>query len=103
MMQRRLTMTGSTLRARPVAEKAAIAAELRTHVWPLLESGAVRPVIHATFPLRAAADAHRVHGIGRAHRQARAGHHVAAGLSRPDVRLKADATVSCSTIPHPCS
>ena len=51
MMQRRLTLTGSTLRARPVAEKGAIAAELRAHVWPLLESGAVRPVIHATFPL----------------------------------------------------
>src|SRR3954468_1465080 len=51
MMQRRLTLTGSTLRARPVAEKAAIAAELRTHVWPLLEAGTVRPLIHATFPL----------------------------------------------------
>ena len=60
MMQRRLTLTGSTLRARPVAEKGAIAAALREHVWPLLESGAVRPVIHATFPLRSAAESHRV-------------------------------------------
>jgi putative PIG3 family NAD(P)H quinone oxidoreductase len=60
IMQRRLTLTGSTLRARPVAEKAAIAAQLRAHVWPLLESGAVTPVIHATFPLRDAAGAHRV-------------------------------------------
>ena len=60
MMQRRLTLTGSTLRARPIAEKAAIAVELRAHAWPLLEAGTVRPVIHATFPLRAAADAHRV-------------------------------------------
>jgi putative PIG3 family NAD(P)H quinone oxidoreductase len=60
MMQRRLTLTGSTLRARPIAEKGAIAAALRRHVWPLLESGAVSPVIHATFPLRDAAEAHRV-------------------------------------------
>jgi putative PIG3 family NAD(P)H quinone oxidoreductase len=60
IMQRRLTLTGSTLRARPVAEKGAIAAGLRAHVWPLIESGAVRPVIHATFPLRDAAAAHRV-------------------------------------------
>ena len=59
MMQRRLTLTGSTLRARPVSEKGAIAAALRARVWPLLESGAVRPVIHATFPLRSAAEAHR--------------------------------------------
>ena len=41
-------------------EKGAIAAAVNAHVWPLLESGAVRPVIHATFPLRAAADAHRL-------------------------------------------
>jgi putative PIG3 family NAD(P)H quinone oxidoreductase len=60
MMQRRLTLTGSTLRSRPVAEKGAIAAELVTHVWPLLDAGTVRPMIHATFPLRAAAEAHRV-------------------------------------------
>jgi NADPH2:quinone reductase len=60
MMQRRLTLTGSTLRARPVAEKGAIAAALRERVWPLLDSGAVRPVIHATFPLGSAAESHRV-------------------------------------------
>jgi putative PIG3 family NAD(P)H quinone oxidoreductase len=60
LMQRRATLTGSTLRARSVAEKGAIAAALRQRVWPLLESGAVAPVIHATFPLRSAADAHRV-------------------------------------------
>jgi NADPH2:quinone reductase len=59
IMQRRLTITGSTLRARPVADKAAIAAALRHHVWPLLESGAVAPIVHATFPLREAAEAHR--------------------------------------------
>jgi putative PIG3 family NAD(P)H quinone oxidoreductase len=60
VMQRRLTITGSTLRARSVAEKGAIAKALREHVWPLLESGVVRPVVHATFPLRAASEAHRL-------------------------------------------
>ncbi len=60
IMQRRLTITGSTLRARPVADKGAIAAALRQHVWPLLESGAVKPIVHATFPLRDAAEAHRM-------------------------------------------
>jgi putative PIG3 family NAD(P)H quinone oxidoreductase len=60
ILQRRLTVTGSTLRPRPVAEKAAIARALREHVWPLLESGAVAPVIFATYPLRDAAAAHRV-------------------------------------------
>jgi putative PIG3 family NAD(P)H quinone oxidoreductase len=60
IMGRRLTITGSTLRPRPVADKAAIASELRQHVWPLLESGAVKPIVHATFPLRDAAEAHRV-------------------------------------------
>src|SRR5437762_2396254 len=60
VLQRRLTITGSTLRARSVAEKGAIADALREHVWPLLESRTVAPVVHATFPLRAAADAHRV-------------------------------------------
>jgi NADPH2:quinone reductase len=60
IMQRRLTITGSTLRARTIAEKGAVAAAVREHVWPLLESGAVKPVVHATFPLRDAAEAHRV-------------------------------------------
>ncbi len=60
VLQKRLTITGSTLRARTVDEKGALARELETHVWPLLASGAVRPVIHATFPLRQAADAHRM-------------------------------------------
>jgi putative PIG3 family NAD(P)H quinone oxidoreductase len=60
IMQRRLTVTGSTLRARPVADKGAIATALMQQVWPLIESGAVKPVIHATFPLRDAAEAHRV-------------------------------------------
>jgi putative PIG3 family NAD(P)H quinone oxidoreductase len=60
IMQRRLTITGSTLRARPIADKGAIAAAVRRHVWPLIESGAVKPVIHATFPLRDAAGAHRL-------------------------------------------
>ena len=60
IMGRRLTITGSTLRPRPVADKAAIATELRQHVWPLLEAGTVKPIIHATFRLRDAAEAHRV-------------------------------------------
>ncbi len=60
IMQRRLTITGSTLRPRPVADKGLIAAALWEQVWPLLESGAVAPVVHATFPLRDAAEAHRV-------------------------------------------
>ena len=60
LLVRRLTITGSTLRIRSVEQKGAIAAALRTHIWPLVESGAIRPVIHKTFPLRAAADAHRL-------------------------------------------
>src|SRR5262249_58474659 len=65
IMQRRLTITGSTLRARPVAEKGAIARAVHEHVWPLLESGAVKPVVYATFPLQDAAEAHRVMESGR--------------------------------------
>ena len=60
VMQRRLTVTGSTLRPRSVAEKGAIADALRAHVWPLLEAGTVAPVIYRIFPLREAADAHRM-------------------------------------------
>lgn len=58
VMLRRLTITGSTLRARSVALKAAIADHLRRDVWPLLDTGTVRPVIHATFPLEQAQAAH---------------------------------------------
>ncbi|MEX2454733.1 MAG: zinc-binding dehydrogenase, partial [Rhodospirillaceae bacterium] len=58
IMIKQIVFTGSTLRARPVAEKAEIAAALREKVWPLLESGAVKPLIHATFPLNQAAKAH---------------------------------------------
>jgi putative PIG3 family NAD(P)H quinone oxidoreductase len=59
IMGKRLTVTGSTLRPRSVAEKGAIARELRAQVWPLLESGRVRPVIDSTFPLTDAAASHR--------------------------------------------
>ena len=59
VMQKRLTITGSTRRPRPVAEKAAIARALRERVWPAIERGLVKPVIHAPFPLERAADAHR--------------------------------------------
>ena len=60
ILTRRLTITGSTLRPRSVAEKGQIAAALRREVWPLLDRGAVKPVIHRVFPLAAAADAHRL-------------------------------------------
>jgi NADPH2:quinone reductase len=58
IMGRRLTITGSTLRPRPVAEKGQIAAALHREVWPLLESGRVRPQVDRTFPLAEAAAAH---------------------------------------------
>jgi NADPH:quinone reductase len=58
LLMKRLTVTGSTLRSRTVEEKAAVADAVRSNVWPLLISGRVRPVIHATFPLAEAAAAH---------------------------------------------
>ena len=64
VMQRRLTVTGSTLRPRSVAEKAAIARAMRQRVWPLVEQGRIRPVVHGTFPIRQAAEAHRVLDAG---------------------------------------
>jgi NADPH:quinone reductase len=60
VMRKRLTLTGSLLRPRSVAEKGAIAEALREHVWPLFERQAVRPVVHETFSLDRAADAHRL-------------------------------------------
>ena len=59
LMRKRAWITGSTLRPRTPAEKGVIAAVLRATVWPLLESGTVRPVIHQVFPFARAADAHR--------------------------------------------
>jgi NADPH2:quinone reductase len=58
VLRRRLVITGSTLRPRPVAFKAAIAAALREKVWPLLEQGRVKPVIHSRFDASQAAQAH---------------------------------------------
>ncbi|WP_231710978.1 NAD(P)H-quinone oxidoreductase [Xanthobacter dioxanivorans] len=58
LMLKRLTHTGSTLRSRPVAEKAALAAAIVETVWPLVRAGTVRPVVDATFPLADAASAH---------------------------------------------
>ena len=60
VMIKRLTLTGSTLRPQSVERKGEIAEALRRRVWPLIESGEIRPVIHATFPLPEAADAHRL-------------------------------------------
>ena len=60
LMLKRLTHTGSTLRARDVAFKAAIARALEEHVWPLLEAGKIKPIIHATFPLTDAAKGHEL-------------------------------------------
>jgi putative NAD(P)H quinone oxidoreductase, PIG3 family len=60
LMLKRQTITGSTLRARSVALKKAIADELREKVWPLLETGKVRPIVHATFPLTETRAAHEL-------------------------------------------
>ncbi len=65
LMVRRLTITGSTLRPRPVAFKAAIAASLKRQVWPLLEAGTIRPIVHATFPLAEANKAHAMMDAGQ--------------------------------------
>jgi putative PIG3 family NAD(P)H quinone oxidoreductase len=59
LMQKRLILTGSTLRARSPAEKGAIAAALHLNVWPLIAAGKLKPRIHAVFPLAEAAAAHR--------------------------------------------
>ena len=60
VMRRRLTISGSTLRPRPVEFKGRIAAQLRSRIWPLIEAGRIRPQVFRTFPLAEAAEAHRL-------------------------------------------
>jgi NADPH2:quinone reductase len=70
VLRRRLHITGSTLRPRSVAFKGAIASNLRERVWPLLESGRIKPVIHATF------DAASTDGAANAHRLMESNQHI---------------------------
>jgi NADPH2:quinone reductase len=70
VLRRRLAITGSTLRPRPVSFKTAIARNLREHVWPLIEAGHIRPVIHSTF------DAASAEGAANAHRLMESNQHV---------------------------
>jgi len=58
LLRKRLTVVGSVLRARPVAEKGAVAEALRRNVWPLIANGKIKPVIDSTFPLADASKAH---------------------------------------------
>lgn len=60
LLSKRAAIIGTTLRARPEAEKATIVAAVREHVWPLIEDGRVKPIVHARFPLADAAGAHRL-------------------------------------------
>jgi putative PIG3 family NAD(P)H quinone oxidoreductase len=60
ILTKRLTLTGSTLRSRTVAQKAEVADAVRKNIWPLLAAARVRPTIHATFPLAQASEAHRL-------------------------------------------
>ncbi|SUV85122.1 zinc-binding dehydrogenase [Bordetella pertussis] len=69
VLRRRLTITGSTLRPRPVEFKGEIARALRERVWPLLENGTLKPVVHATLPLEQAAAGPCHDGSRGKHRQ----------------------------------
>ncbi|WP_330297488.1 NAD(P)H-quinone oxidoreductase [Streptomyces sp. NBC_00503] len=60
LLAKRAAITATSLRARPLEEKAAIIAAVREHVWPLIATGRVHPVVHGSFPMREAAEAHRV-------------------------------------------
>lgn len=65
VMLKRLTLTGSTLRPRTAEFKAEVARQLKARIWPLIEAGTIKPLIHAIFPLARAADAHRLMESGR--------------------------------------
>ena len=60
IMSKRLQVTGSTLRPRPVEFKGAVAKSLRMRVWPLIEAGRIKPVLYKTFPLAQAFEAHKL-------------------------------------------
>src|SRR5690606_30597944 len=64
ILRRRLTVTGCTLQPRPVSFKGAIARSLKERVWPLFEAGKIKPIVHATFPLERACDAHAMMDAG---------------------------------------
>jgi NADPH:quinone reductase-like Zn-dependent oxidoreductase len=64
LLRKRGAVIATSLRARPVAEKAAICASVVEHVWPLVEDGSVRPVVHTVLPLERAAEAHRLMEAG---------------------------------------
>lgn len=64
MMRRRLTLTGSTLRPRPISFKGEIAKNLKKHVWPLLSAGKIKPIIHVVLPLEEAAKGHAMMEAG---------------------------------------
>lgn len=66
LLAKRASVVGTMLRSRPHAQKAAILAQVRTQAWPLVASGRVRPVVHATLPFSRAADAHRLLETGEA-------------------------------------
>ncbi len=75
VLRRRLTITGSTLRQRPIAFKGAIAQALKTKVWPWIEQGRIKPVIHSVFPAVEAGDG-LPSGAARAHALMQSGQHV---------------------------
>jgi NADPH2:quinone reductase len=66
LLAKRVTALGATLRGRPLAQKVAIVAAVREHVWPMVADGRIRPVVHARLPLAAAAEAHRMLATGEA-------------------------------------
>ena len=75
MLRKRLVITGSTLRPRPIAFKGAIAKALKTNVWPWLESGRIKPVIHSVFPALVA-ECDMPSGAARAHALMQSNQHI---------------------------